>query len=170
MTYKLYVSPMPAFVENVFAITARTLSTTGALQFKIGADADGLLRPDKIVAYFTSQDALRQAADALAARLHGCPAHGVPFTAALDDEGLLSWGVDPPASQQLLNWQPRESWRLWLTNRLANALLTAKRTPATGSAVARRPWQYALERVRLEGVDTTSWTPADSLWRQPATV
>ena len=170
MTYKLYVSPMPAFVENVFAITVKTLSTTGALQFKIGADAEGLLRPDKIVAYFTSQDALRQAADALAARLNGCPAHGVPFTAALDDEGLLSWGVDPPASQQLLNWQPRESWRLWLTNRLANALLTAKRTPATGSVIGRRPWQYALERVRLEGVDTASWTAAEGLWRQPATV
>jgi hypothetical protein len=170
MTYKLYVSPMPAFVENVFAITVKTLTTTGAVQFKIGADADGLLRPDKIVAYFTSQEALKQAADALAPRLHGCPAQGVPFSAALDDDGLLSWGVDPPASQQLLNWQPRESWRLWLTNRLANALLTAKRTPATGSAVRRRPWQYALERVRLEGVDTSTWTPAEDLWRQPATV
>ena len=67
-----------------------------------------------------------------------------------------------------LSWMGRESWRLWLTNRLANALLTAKRTPASSSASSLRPWQYALERLRLEGVDTSSWTPADRLWRQPA--
>lgn len=164
ITHKLYVSPMPEFIENVFAITLRTLSDARALQIKIGADAEGLLRPDKIVAYFDGRDDLRHAADALASRLQGCPAHGVPFTAPLDDDGLLSWGVDPPASQQLLNWQPRESWRLWLTNRLANALLTAKRAPSTG-AQPRQPWQDALERLRLEGVDTDAWTPHESLWR-----
>jgi len=163
-THKLYVSPMPQFVENVFAVTLRTLTDTRALQLKVGADVEGLLRPDKIVAYFESLDDLRSAADLLAPRLQGCPAHGVPFTASLDDDGLLSWGVDPPASEQLLNWQPRESWRLWLTNRLANALLTAKRTPSNGTH--RRPaWQYALERLQLEGVDTETWTPHAELWR-----
>jgi hypothetical protein len=163
-THKLYVSPMPQFVDNVFAVTLRALTDTRALQLKVGADVEGLLRPDKIVAYFTSLDDLRSAADILAPRLHGCPAHGVPFTASLDDDGLLSWGVDPPASQQLLNWQPRESWRLWLTNRLANALLTAKRTPSNDTH--RRPaWQYALERLQLEGVDTETWTPNAALWQ-----
>jgi hypothetical protein len=161
---KLYVSPMPEFLENVFAIALRTLSDTRALQLKIGADAEGLLRPDKIVAYFANLDDLRRAADALTPRLHGCPAHGVPFTAPLDDDGLLSRGVDPPATQHLLNWQPRESWRLWLTNRLAHALLTAKRAASTLSP-QREPWQYALERVRLEGVDTDTWTPHEGLWR-----
>jgi hypothetical protein len=88
----------------------------------------------------------------------------VPFTAALDDDGLLSWGVDPPAAQHLLNWQPRESWRLWLTNRLANALLTARGTPAP-TAKPREPWEYALERLRLDGVDTDTWAPHDRLWQ-----
>jgi hypothetical protein len=163
-THKLYISPMPEFVENVFAVTLRVLTDTRVLQIKVGADVEGLLRPDKIVAYFTSLDDLRSAADVLGSRLQGCPAHGVPFTAALDEDGLLSWGVDPPESQQLLNWQPRESWRLWLTNRLANALLTAKRTPQ--DATHRRPaWQYALERLQLEGVDTATWTPNAGLWR-----
>ena len=163
-THKLYVSPPPQFVENVFAIALRALTDTRVLQLKVGADVEGLLRPDKIVAYFESLDDLRSAADILAPPLQGCPAHGVPFTAPLDDDGLLSWGVDPPASQQLLNWQPRESWRLWLTNRLANALLTAKRTPA--EATHRRPaWQYALERLQLEGIDTETWTPNAGLWQ-----
>lgn len=164
-THKLYVSPMPQFVENVFAITLRALTDTRALQLKVGADVEGLLRPDKIVAYFESLDDLRSAAEILAPRLQGCPAHGVPFTASLDDDGLLSWGVDPPASEQLLNWQPRESWRLWLTNRLANALLTARRTPSTNATHRRPAWQYALERLQLEGVDTETWTPNAELWR-----
>src|SRR6185436_9727256 len=99
-THKLYVSPMPQFVDNVFAVTLRALTDTRTLQLKVGADVEGLLRPDKIVAYFASLDDLRSAADGLAPRLQGCPAHGVPFTASLDDDGLLSWGVDPPASQQ----------------------------------------------------------------------
>jgi hypothetical protein len=163
-THKLYVSPMPQFIEPVFAVTLRALADTRALQLKIGADAEGLLRPDKIVAYFESLDDLRSAADILAPRLQGVPAQGVPFTASLDEDGLLSWGVDPPASLQLLNWQPRESWRLWLTNRLANALLTAKR--ASPTATHRRPaWQYAMERLQLEGVDTETWTPTATLWR-----
>jgi hypothetical protein len=163
-THKLYVSPMPQFVENVFAVALRALADSKALQLKVGADAEGLLRPDKIVAYFETLDDLRSAADILAPRLQGVPAQGVPFTASLDEDGLLSWGMDPPASQQLLNWQPRESWRLWLTNRLANALLTAKRT--SSSATHRRPaWQYAMERLQLEGVDTEMWTPNAKLWR-----
>ena len=162
--HKLYISPLPDFVENTFAITLRTLTSTPVLQLKIGADVEGWLRPDKMVAYFENFDDLRAAADLLAARLDGCPAHGVPFTAQLGGDGLLSWGVDPPASERLLNWQPEESWRLWLTNRLANALLTA-RTAGTASS-ALPPWQYALERLELEGIDTRSWTAARRTWAQ----
>jgi hypothetical protein len=163
-TYKLYVSPMPDFIENVFAVTLRALTDTAVLQFKIGADAEGLLRPDKMVAYFPSRETLLAAAEILASRLDGCPAHGVPFTSELAGDGLLSWGVDPPASQRLVSWQPQESWRLWLTNRLANALLTARTSGGAGSD-GLEPWQYALERVALEGVDTASWTPGAETWR-----
>src|SRR5262249_57560169 len=100
-------------------------------------DAEGLLRPDKIVAYFPTLDGLRTASDRLATRLDGCPAHGVPFTSELSGGGLLSWGVDPPASERLVNWQPQESWRLWLTNRLANALFTARAGGAAGALETR---------------------------------
>jgi hypothetical protein len=160
--YKLYISPMPEFIENVFALTLRTLTRTAALQFKIGANVGGLLRPDKMVAYFGTFDELQSAAQLLATRLDGCPVHGVPFTAQLAADGLLSWGVDPPASERLLNWQPEESWRLWLTNRLANALLAAR--SAGESEPALQPWQYALQRLELEGIDTRSWTAARRSW------
>lgn len=162
--YKLYISPLPEFVENVFGVTLRTLSSTAVMQLKIGADLEGLLRPDKMVAYFASYDDVRAAADLLAKRLDGCPAHGVPFTAELSGDGLLSWGCDPPASERLLGWQPQESWRLWVTNRLANGLVTARVRGGNRSA-AIEPWQYALERLELEGIDTVSWTVAGRKWR-----
>jgi hypothetical protein len=117
----------------------------------------GLLRPDKIVAYFPDFERLAKAAEAVSARLGGVPAQGVPFTSEIGGDGLLSWGMDPPASE-LAAWGGRESWRLWLTHRLARALLAAR------SAEGLEPWRFALERVRLEGIDTASWTPAASLW------
>jgi hypothetical protein len=27
------------------------------------------------------------------------------------------------------------------------------------------PWQFALERLRLDGVDTATWTPVETIWQ-----
>jgi len=161
--FKLYVSPEGNSMREALEAVLEAASTLRVPRFKIGKDVHGMLRPDKIVLYFGRLDDVQEAAARLSDRLRGCPAQGVPFTASLSDDGLLSWGTDPPAEQQVLQWQERESWRLWLTNRLASALLAGK------SAQTRsvEPWQYALERVRLDGVDTGSWTPAQSIWREP---
>ena len=115
------------------------------------------MRPDKIVAYFPSFERLAEAAGAVQSRLGGVPAQGVPFTSEIGGDGLTSWGMDPPASER--SWAGRESWRLWLTHRLARALLAAR-------GVAEEPWQFALERLRLEGIDTGTWTPAAGLWSE----
>ena len=96
------------------------------VDFKIGDDAGGLLRPDKMVAYFGAREELDDVGAALRARLAGCPAHGVPFTAGLGDDGLLSWGLDPPESERALSWLGRESWRLWLAAKLGAAIAFAK--------------------------------------------
>ena len=162
--YKLYVSPTCEALPEAFGPVAESLARCGASHFKAGQDLYGLLRPDKIVAYFGGFEPLRNAAAELARRLDGCAAHGVPFTAELSGEGLLSWGVDPPAEEQSFGWQSQESWRLWVTNRLAAALLAAKASPASGV----EPWQFALERLRLEDVDTDTWTPASGIWRREA--
>jgi hypothetical protein len=161
-TYKLYVSPRCEALREAFPATVEVASALKAPRFKVGKDVYGLLRPDKIVVYCDRFEEVQEAADRLQQRLSGCPAHGVPFTAELAGEGLLSWGTDPPRGRQALDWQERESWRLWLTNRLATALLAAK----AAQSRAVEPWQFALERVRLEGVDTQSWTPARSIWRE----
>jgi hypothetical protein len=161
-TYKLYVSPRPENVRDAFHALARALADLGGVDFKIGEDASGLLRPDKLVAYFTSREQLDRAAAAVLARLAGCPAHGVPFTAGIDDAGLLSWGIDPPDTERVLSWMGRESWRLWLATKLADAMAFAK-SCATRRDIAA--WQFARERVRRFGVDVERWTPTDALWR-----
>ncbi len=161
-TYKLYVSPACEFLREVFGTTLSVFMTVQPTRFKVGLDVYGMLRPDKLVAYFGTFEQLQAAADLLANKLKGCPAHGVPFTAEIADDGLLSWGMDPPRDQQILSWQERESWRLWLTNRLAVALLGAKTAQSTTIA----PWQFAMGRVELEGVNTTTWTPTQTIWEE----
>ncbi len=158
--YKLYVSPSCELVRDVFRATVGVLATVDSPPFKIGKDVYGLLRPDKIVVYFARLAELQEAADRLWREIDGAPAHGVPFSAEIAGDGLLSWGVDPPAHTQALRWQERESWRLWVTNRLATYLLAAK----ASSSRTMEPWVFALERLRLEGVDTASWTPTASMW------
>ncbi len=149
-TYKLYVSPTPESLAESFGAILVALTAARPLQFKIGSDAWGLLRPDKIVAYFPDFERLAEAAGGLAEKLSGIPAQGVPFTAEIDGDGLLSWGVDPSAT---------ESWRFWLVQKLARALLTARQA---GEA---EPWRFALDRLRLEGIDTATWTPGSLFWR-----
>jgi hypothetical protein len=160
-TWKLYVSPAPEVLPESFGAILEALAAARAPQFKVGADAWGILRADKIVAYFPSFELLAAAADALTSRLSGMPAQGVPFTSEIGGDGLLSWGVDPPREESSLGG---ESWRLWLTHRLARSLLSAR--SAGGGHSGGEPWRFALERVRLEGVDTDTWTPGTMLWKR----
>jgi hypothetical protein len=189
-TYKLYISPAPDALADGFGAILDALAAARPFQFKVGAGAPGLLRPDKIVAYFPDFDRLAGAAAAITDRLT-LPAQGVPFTAEIAGDGLLSWGIDPPATERI-----RESWRFWLVQRLAKALLSPISSPevpgrsrpaqATGrvgegsgeapptapstDATARGPAavHFALERLRLEGIDTGTWTPGSLLWKEKA--
>ncbi len=161
-SYKLYVSPAPEALAETFGAVLDALAAARAPQFKVGAGAAGLLRPDKIVAYFPSFERLAAAAEAMTSRLAGVAAQGVPFTSEIGGDGLLSWGMDPPQTTATgaQSWNGPVSWRLWLTHRLARALISAR------SSSESEPWRFALERVRLEGVDTATWTPAASLWSE----
>ncbi|HYX24528.1 MAG TPA: hypothetical protein VFC23_10290 [Thermoanaerobaculia bacterium] len=161
-TWKLYVSPQPEALADGFGRILDALTAARAPQIKVGAGAAGLLRPDKMVAYFGSFERLAAAADAVTERLGGTPAQGVPFTSEIGGDGLLSWGVDPPAGP----WSGGESWRLWLTHRLAVALLAGKLAGKSAETAGVEPWRFALERLRLEGVDTDSWTPGGRLFRE----
>jgi hypothetical protein len=173
--YKLYLSPYPeSLADGGFANVVAALTELRVPQFKVGADAAGLLRADKIVTYFPDFESLARAAHGLALALAGVPAQGVPFTAEIGGGGLLSWGADPPRGEGL-PWEGQSSWRVWLAHRLARALLAAR--AGTGGGKNGKdddgkgghgvpPWRFALERLRLEGVDTDTWTPGALLWKE----
>ena len=153
-TYKLYVSPHPTFLKEGFDALIAGAETAGAMAFKVGKNLAGILRPDKMVAYFTNFDHLQHAAERILAKLDGCPAQGVPFTAQIQSP-LISWGIDPPEENDMPVWLARQSWRLWVTNRLAVALLTGRQNPSPNM----EPWKFAVHRLSLEGVDTNTWAP-----------
>jgi hypothetical protein len=154
LAYKLYISPVCADLAAAFASTAETLSRSASFFWKIGNGLFGLLRPDKIVAYFAEFDELQDAASSLYESLQGCRAQGVPFTAEFAGAGLLSWGVDPPAEIHSVPWLERESWRGRICSRLGASLAAAK-SSADGSSPAR----FALARLALDGINTDTWTP-----------
>ena len=154
--YKLYVSPHPDALPVAMRAVIENLDDREAYGFKVARNAAEMLRPDKLVLYFWDFDGLQRAAGKIALALSGCAIQGVPFTAALGDDGLLSWGIDPALEKGALAWQGPESWRLWVTNRLAAALVSAR-----NNCPARlQPWQFALERLRLDDIDVDTWSPA----------
>jgi hypothetical protein len=101
----------------------------------------------------------RAAIDALAARLaralQGYSAHGVPFTAELGGDGLLSWGRDPPPDPA--HGRQTLCWRSWITSRLAEGLMAS--APVSGD-----PCAEALSRIVSAGVDASTWAPADDIF------
>jgi hypothetical protein len=158
--FKLYISPLPEDLPAALSTALELVERSDATKFKVGKHVDGLLRPDKLIFYFRERSAMDRMADRLTPALRALRPHGVPFTAAIPGSGLLSWGADPPRDTRVLSSQERESWRLWVTNRLAAALLVAR-----GSDPTRAPaWQLALERLRLDGINPATWTPVEGAW------
>jgi hypothetical protein len=158
--FKLYISPVLCELPHAFQAAVDAFRRTRCAQFKIGRTAFGLLRADKFVAYFPSLEQLRETADLICSSIMGIQSQGVPFTAGIDPDGLLSWGMDPPPLDQVLPGQEHKSWRQWLSERLAIYTVAAKEsTPGVD------PSSFVLERVRLDGIDTSTWTPNLSMWR-----
>ena len=92
MVYKLYVSPAVDDLADALPVLVDALTRAGARRFKVGPDAPGLLRPDKIVVHMEDVQELERVAGALEVALDGVRPHGVPFTADLAGDGLLVLG------------------------------------------------------------------------------
>jgi hypothetical protein len=160
VAYKLYVSPTLEHLPAVFEVAVDAFAKAHCARFKLGRGAFGVLRPDKLVAYFSGLDALQQAAESIRTSSAGAVAQGVPFTAPIDADGLLSWGMDPPRFEQVLQSQQFQSWRQWLTSRIAVYTLTAREGGADVPLFVRN-------RVELDGVDPVTWNPDLAIWRGP---
>jgi hypothetical protein len=157
---KLFISPTCGALRETFHSTIPILADSPAFAFKVGSDLPGWLRPDKLVAYFARHADLTDTAARLQAALNGVPWQGVPFSAALSGDGLLSWGMDPAEDAQTFGWNGRESWRVWVTHRLAESLLAASRCPDLPVA----PWTFALAALELDGIVPTTFVPAEGIW------
>ena len=150
---KLYVSPKPEALAHAWPLLAGVFVRCEVRSFKVGRGIEGLLRPDKIVAYFEDVAHMREVAKEVASTLHGCPAQGTPFTSDLGGNGLLSTGVDPPASN------PPVSWRSWITKRLADSLTAHLGMPRDQLVAA------ILADIRAAGIDPDLWQPIGDPFR-----
>jgi hypothetical protein len=105
------------------------------------------------VLYLRDESAFRQTAAVLTDAFADHSGQGVPFAGRLGDGELLSWGKDPSGEAFKAGWRDSGSWRVGITNILAQAIVDAQRWGLAS------PDTYALVRVRLEGVDPHTWTP-----------
>jgi hypothetical protein len=159
--FKLYVSPVLDQLPSVFSIAAEAFAKTGCSHFKLGRGVHGLTRPDKLVAHFASLDQLQRAADLIRVRAGDTQAQGVPFSAPIDPDGLLSWGIDPPGFPMQPSGFERHSWRQWLTERIAGYVMAARQDNDDVEPFVRT-------RIAFDGVDPQTWIPNLAIWRDPA--
>ena len=160
-SYKLYVSPKPEALPDFWPKVIKVFADYPVHAFKIGKDIAGLLRPDKILAYFDSFENLAEMARLISSELRECPAQGTPFTAGIGSSGLLSWGMDPPFNESSPWGRIAESWRSWITKHLAVSLIDARENPD-----AIEPWKFAIQRLQLDGVNTKTWSPNQQVWKR----
>jgi hypothetical protein len=157
--FKLYVSPVVEDLPEVFGVAIAALRRAGCSAFKVGADAVGLLRPDKLVAYFSTIENLQRAAAMIERAVAGVRVQGVPFSGVIDPPGLMSWGMDPPA-EEWIGPAGAQSWRQWVVERLAVHVAAAREAATSPLAEA------ALSRLALDGVDIERWTPSLAIWAE----
>jgi hypothetical protein len=160
--FKMYVSPSLKDLPQVFRAAVDAFVRVRCNNFKIGRTAFGLTRPDKFVAYFASLDQLHEAAELILSLVANASAQGVPFTAGIDIDGLLSLGMDPPRFDQVLPWQEHQSWRQWVAERVAVYTLAAKESSATDVPTV------VIHRLSLDGINTSTWSPNLAIWRKEA--
>jgi hypothetical protein len=159
--HKLYVCPASARLPEAMPRVAEVCRALDVPAFKVGTTLPGILRPDKLVVYVRDEPGLWQVAGELSAALEGIEAQGVPFTAPIDSAGLLSWAVDPEAHALLGPDDQPWSWRTAVVGRLADAI-----SGATGKARDDVVANFALERLRLEGIEPIGWRPGED-WSSP---
>jgi hypothetical protein len=147
-------------LPEVFCAAVDAFAKVGCSRFKVGRGAYGVLRPDKFVAYFTHLDQVLRAAEMIGNEVGGAPAQGVPFSAGIDASGLLSWGMDPPRFELTPAGSEHQSWRRWLSERIALYITMARQSDGDVPTFVR-------QRIALDGVDPVQWIPNLSIWRGP---
>lgn len=157
-TFKVFISPDPHQAADAVEAMVNALAESGPAPFKVPAGLYSLMRPDKMVAYFPTRSGMQEFVRSLRPRLDGLRAHGVPFSADVTGDGLVSWGLDPADSSLPFSSANTQSWRVTVASRLARSLILARHaTKRDVDAV-----QFALDRLSLEPVNVRTWAPRAS--------
>jgi len=149
--HKIYVSPEPRMLPDVMHTVTSIACAMDIPFLKVGCTVPDILRPDKLVLYLDSQDAVEQVAAELIPATKGINPQGVPFSSPLDNEGLISCAVDPSSAHDT-HLLGRYSWRELVSKSLARALVNTPRHIEPSDAI-----DFALKRLQLEGVNCETW-------------
>jgi hypothetical protein len=149
LEHKVYVSPTVAALPLALPIVFARNVELHVPAWKVGAGAPGLYRSDKIVCYFATPAAAVRAGRHLALALRGVAAQGVPFSGALAESGIVSWGRDLEG----------RSWRLMVCAALARELVVARQSLGL-AATAERVADTALDTLGRAGLDVVDWHPS----------
>ncbi len=154
LSYKVYLSFKPLELAGIFREVREIAFDAGAYAIKLPRVLTGLLRPDKLIVYFTDYLSASEFAGRMILQTVDNTPHGTPFTFQLDPENSgITLGVDPPRERS-----ERLSWRLYLTAKLALAIQGARRDH-TGDYL-----DYIYTHMRTIGVDSKNWRPASDHW------
>lgn len=136
LRHKVYVSPSIRALRETLAVVARLCEAMGVVSFKLGLDAHGILRSDKMVVYFTDPESRQMFVREALSCTEGLDAHGVPLTRGAGASGLLSTAEDPLMGAL--------SWRQLISAELVDILKT-ERDRGRGASV-----EVAIETVGAE--------------------
>lgn len=151
--FKVYLCARPEGADVLLHHALRRLPKSGASRLKIPRTVHGLLRPDKFVAYFSRRADAEAYGRAVASVARSAPPQPTPFTHPLDKIGIASMGADPPAFVESSPWLERTSWRFWISQRLARAIINARRGNPSD------PVEDVLAAARSSGIDPETWLP-----------
>ena len=153
-SYKVYFSPLPRYLPDVFRIVRGEAANSEAFFMKVGRNLTGILRADKLIVYFARFDLAFDFARRMSETLAHFESQATPFSFQVHPESsLVSMGVDPP---RILG--ERYSWRLYMTSKLSLAIQGARRTKA------KDPRGYVNTYMGMLGIDTIDWRPAREDW------
>jgi hypothetical protein len=148
LLHKIYVSPAVTALTVALPVVFGVATDLRVPAWKVGADVAGLHRPDKIVLYLPELPQAEEAAYALADRLTGVPAQGVPFTGQIGGSGIVSRGCDVGVT----------SWRAVVCTALSEELVRCRATLGP-AAPAERVAAAALQHLAGIGYDVEGWSP-----------
>ncbi|MDB5007776.1 MAG: hypothetical protein JWP45_2169 [Mucilaginibacter sp.] len=147
--YKLYISPCLQSTHEVFRTIAEMCFNFLVPAFKIGKGVHGMLRPDKLVLYFQSMEAMLSVANELRHSLNGVDAQGVPFTNPTDTGALISWAIEPNAIS--VNYEGVTSWRMYVSKCISRSMKLSAFMYGDHSVAS------VLKRIRLNGIEPDNW-------------